>query len=265
MQKITLCLLSVMFAFYAAMAQPQASISKPTTMKIEIWSDVMCPFCYIGKRKLEAALQTFEHRDKIEIEWKSYQLQPDLVTDPGKNALEHLAESKGWSMAYTKQVTAQVSQMAASVGLTFDFSKAVVANSMDAHRLLHFANNYGKANALGELLFKAYFTDGKNIADHSTLTALAVQAGLPQAETLAMLQSTQYTDAVRQDIYEAAQLRVGGVPFFVFDNKFAISGAQETAAFQQTLIKAFAEWQQKQPATLTIQEGAVCKPSGECK
>ncbi len=235
-------------------------------MKVEIWSDVMCPFCYIGKRKFEAAMAQFPQRDNIEVVWKSFQLQPDLKTDPTKNTIEHLAESKGWTMAYAKQAVSQVVAMAESVGLKYDFDKAVVANSFDAHRVSHFAATQGKGDAMEEELFKAYFIDGKNTADHATLTSLAVAIGLDEAAVKNVLSENIFVDDVRKDIYEAAQVGVTGVPFFVFNEKYAVSGAQESKVFLEVLQNSFAEWKESnQSGTVQVTEGAVCTPKGECK
>lgn len=236
-------------------------------MKVEIWSDVMCPFCYIGKRKFEAALKQFPNSNHVEVEWKSFQLQPDLKTDPTKNTLEHLAQSKGWSIDYTRQVAAQVTQMAKEVGLHYDFEHAVVANSFDAHRLAHFAKQYGKGDAMEEQLFKAYFTDGKNTADHNTLVALAASIGLNEAEVREMIASDKFADSVRYDIAQAVQLGISGVPFFLFNERYAVSGAQEVNVFLNTLRKSFYEWEADQPkaAVIDAAPGANCKPNGDCK
>lgn len=206
-------------------------------MKVEIWSDVMCPFCYIGKRKFEQALREFPQRDNVEIEWKSFQLNPSMMTDPSRNISEFLAEHKGISIAQAKQMNDRVTAMANEVGLHYDFDKAIVANSFDAHRLTHFAKNHGVQNALEELLFKAYFTEGKNTADHETLIAIGVEAGLNSDEIRTMLASSQFTDDVNNDIYEARQVGARGVPFFVFDNTYAVSGAQPSELFLQVLNK----------------------------
>ncbi|MBL7799886.1 MAG: DsbA family oxidoreductase [Chitinophagales bacterium] len=235
-------------------------------MKVEIWSDVMCPFCYIGKRKFETALAQMPDSAAIEVTWKSFQLQPDLVTDTTKNTITHLAESKGWTMDYTRQAIGHVMQMAEGVGLHYNFDKAVVANSFDAHRLSHYATAMGKGNEMEEELFKAYFVDGKNTADHATLMALAVHVGLDEQAVKAVLQSDKYAAEVRQDIYEASQVGVSGVPFFVFNNKYAVSGAQDSKVFLEVLQKAYAEWESANPtAVIEVKEGAVCTPKGECK
>ncbi len=207
-------------------------------MKVEIWSDVMCPFCYIGKRRFENALEQFPGKEHVEIEWKSFQLNPDMKTDPSKSINDFLAEHKGISVAQAKQMNDRVTAMAAEVGLQYDFDKAIAANSFDAHRLSHFAKRYGKQDAVEEALFKAYFTEGKNTADHETLVALAAEAGLNADETRAMLSGTDFADAVNNDIYEAQQVGARGVPFFVFDNTYAVSGAQPSELFLQMLKKA---------------------------
>ncbi len=219
---------------------------KPT-MKVEIWSDVMCPFCYIGKRKFETALQNFPQKEEIKVTWKSFQLQPYLITDPTKNTLQHLSETKGWSMAQTRQVTARVINMAKGVGLNYDFDKAVVANSFDAHRLMQFAKTKGKGNDIEEALFKAYFVDGKNTADHKTLTDLGVSIGLNEEEVKGVLASDKFANEVKRDIYESQQVGVTGVPFFVMNDKYAISGAQEPDSFLQVLNRSYKEWKAENP------------------
>jgi predicted DsbA family dithiol-disulfide isomerase len=206
-------------------------------MKVEIWSDVMCPFCYIGKRKFEQALGQFPGNAAVEVEWKSFQLNPDMQTDPSKSINDYLAEHKGIPVARAKEMNERVTEMAAEVGLTYRLDNAVVANSFDAHRLSHFAKKYGKQDAVEELLFKAYFTEGKNTADHETLVSLAEEAGLQGEEVRSMLSGTDYSDEVNRDIYEASQVGARGVPFFVFDNRYAVSGAQPSEIFLQVLNK----------------------------
>lgn len=233
-------------------------------MKVEIWSDVMCPFCYIGKRKFEKALANFSHKDEIEIEWKSFQLNAGLKTDPTKSVTAYLAEIKGWTLDYAKQMNDHVTGMAKEAGLHYDFDKAIVANSFDAHRLLQLAKKYKKGDALEERLFKAYFTEGKNTADHETLLQLAEEIGLPGEEVKKMLSSTEYSDAVQKDIYESRQIGVNGVPFFVIDRKYAVSGAQAPETFLKMLNTTWAE-HEKEKAALSIQNGAVCTPEDGCE
>jgi predicted DsbA family dithiol-disulfide isomerase len=234
-------------------------------MQIEIWSDVVCPFCYIGKRKLEKAIEKFPFKDKITIEWKSFQLNPDQKTNPSISTLEYLAESKGWSMEQTREITSNVVNMAAVQGLEFDFEKAVVANTRNAHRLIHLAKESRKGDAMKERLLKAYFSEGKNVDDFSTLISLGKEIGLEEEKIKMMLESDQFAAAVVQDIYESRQLGVKGVPFFVLDRKFGISGAQPDEVFEQTLEKAWVEFAKKNPVLDMVgnAEGESCDVDGK--
>lgn len=234
-------------------------------MKVEIWSDVMCPFCYIGKRRFEEALQQFGHQEEIDIEWKSFQLNPDLQTDPSLIVTQYLADIKGWNLDYARQMNAHVTGMAAEVGLTYDFDRAVVANSFNAHRLIHLAQKYYSGDAAKEALLKAYFTDGKNIDDPQTLIELGLSIGLSAPEVQQMLDSDIYADAVKHDIAEAQYLGIRGVPFFVLNNKYGISGAQAVPVFTESLQKAFGEWKEEHAtSSLEISEGESCGPDGNC-
>lgn len=210
-------------------------------MKVEIWSDVMCPFCYIGKRKFEKALAEFDGKEKVEIEWKSFQLNPSQITDPGKNINQYLSEVKGWSLEQAKEMNERVTAMAKEVGLNYNFDKAIVANSFDAHRLIQLAKRKELGDQMEEALFKAYFIDGKNTADHATLISLAADAGLDEAEAKAILESGIFADEVEADIELAQQIGVRGVPFFVFDRKYAVSGAQPPEVFLDTMKKVVHE------------------------
>src|SRR5699024_1359264 len=235
-------------------------------MKVEIWSDVMCPFCYIGKRRFEEALAQFDHSEDIRVEWKSFQLQPNLQSRPDKNMADHLAQTKGWSTEQIAQMQQRIIDMASDAGLEFNFEDAVVANSLDAHRLAHFAKSQDKGGAAEETLFKAHFTDGKNIDDVEVLTALAESIGLDAEKTRNILKGDQYTKAVKDDIRESQKVGVQGVPFFVFNREYAVSGAQPTQAFLEALQKSWKEWNsQQQPATLDSATGDVtCGPDGNC-
>ena len=236
-------------------------------MKVEIWSDVMCPFCYIGKRRFEKALANFKDKDEIEVVWKSFQLNPNMVTNANISTTENLAKSKGWTLEYTRQMSNHVTQMAAGEGMLFDFDKAVVANSFNAHRLLQFAKTLGKGDELKEVLLYAYFTDGKNTDDDETLFALAAKIGLPEQEAKNVIENkTLFAEKVHADVLEAQRFGIQGVPFFVVDRKYGISGAQEVSAFSQTLEKAFGEWQAAQPKNkLETIKGAVCTPDVDCE
>ena len=204
-------------------------------MKIEVWSDIMCPFCYIGKRHLEAALSAFPN-EQFEIEWKSFQLDPSIVPQPDKNVYEYLAERKGMSVEESEQLHAGVVARAAEVGLDYHFEKAVISNSFTAHRLIQLAKTKGLGDAMEETFFKAYFTEGRDLNNPETLRELSVGAGLNATDVKAVLETeNMFADAVKNDISEAQQIGVRGVPFFVFDRKYAVSGAQPIEHFEETI------------------------------
>ena len=207
-------------------------------MQVEIWSDIMCPVCYIGKRKFEAALEKFPKKNEVEIIWKSYQLDPNIKEQPGKDIYSYLAEAKGQSLEWSRKMHENVVNMAKSVGLEYNFDKAVIANSFDAHRVIQLAKKHGLGDAIEERLFKAYFTEGKNFADHETLAAIGEEVGLDRKEILSLLNSNDLADNVHSDIEEGMRLGLRGVPFFVFNRKIGVSGAQDSEIFLQALEEA---------------------------
>ncbi|RKS99618.1 DsbA family protein [Flavobacterium sp. 123] len=211
------------------------------TLNIQIWSDIMCPFCYIGKRRIEEALQNFRHKDSVTIEWKSFQLDANFIAAPDDNIIDHLAEKYRKDRDWAQTMIDNMTQNAKNAGLDFHFEKAILANSFHAHRLLHLAKKYNLANELEELLFKAYLTDGKNVNDLDTLSKLGKEVGIDSEEIKQVLESNEYTKEVQQDIEQAQFIGVQGVPFFVFDNKYAISGAQPATTFLQTLERVWQE------------------------
>ncbi|ARK12767.1 DsbA family oxidoreductase [Fibrella sp. ES10-3-2-2] len=234
-------------------------------MDVEIWSDVMCPFCYIGKRKFEHALREFSHKDQVNVVWKSFQLNPDMKTEPGKNINQYLAEIKGWSLDEAKQMNDRVTAMAREVGLSYDFDKAVVANSWDAHRLIQLAKQHGLGDAAEERLFLAYFTQGRDTSDHATLLELGTEIGLNATTVQEMLTSNQFAEAVSRDIYEAQQVGARGVPFFVLDRRYAVSGAQQPDTFLNALNTAWSDWEKANPGTAASPtDGPACTPGEIC-
>lgn len=211
------------------------------TLRIQIWSDIMCPFCYIGKRRLENAITQFGHQDAIEIEWKSFQLDPNFIASEDDNLVEHLAEKYRKDKEWAIEALDNMTQNAANSGLEFHFEKAIMANSFNAHRLLHLAKQHHLSSELKELLFKAYLTDGKDINDKETLKQLGIQIGLNAYEIDEVLNSNSYSKEVKEDIQMAQKIGIQGVPFFVFDNKYAVSGAQHVETFVKTLEKVWKE------------------------
>jgi predicted DsbA family dithiol-disulfide isomerase len=237
-----------------------------TKMKVEIWSDVMCPFCYIGKRKFENALAKFADSNYIEIEWKSFELNPNLKTDTTKSTAQYLAEQKGLPIAQVKQMIAHASNMAAQVGLNYQLETAIVANSFNAHRFSHYAKSKGKQHEAEEELFKAYFILNKNTDDKNVLLELGSKIGLDAAELKTVLDSDKYANEVRADENEAMNLGIQGVPFFIFNRKVAVSGAQDESVFLKALQQTYPEFRKANPIQkFDVIEGAVCKPDGTCE
>ena len=211
-------------------------------MKVEIWSDIMCPFCYISKRHFEKAIAQFEQTHSIEIEWKSFQLDPTIPKSVEKvSVYQYLADAKGISFEESKKMHDNVVQSAKNVGLTYNYDNAIIANSFDAHRMIQFAKSVELGDQVEEALFKAYFTDGKNIGDFNDLMDIGESIGLNKLDLKAVLESEQFANEVKNDIAEAQKIGVRGVPFFVFDRKYAVSGAQPISVFIETIEKVLSE------------------------
>lgn len=230
-------------------------------MKIDIWSDIRCPFCYIGKRKFENALEKFPHNNSVEVNWHSFELDPTLKTNTEINATEHLASIKGIPKSRAEEMNQYVAKMAEEVGLRFTFDKNVVANSFKAHRLIQLAKTKGLSDAAEEALFKAHFTEGKNIDDKKTLEDIALGIGLRSEEVNKFLNSDSFTKEVRQDEMQAQTFGIHGVPFFIFNDKYAVSGAQPSETFLEVMNKTWEEFKEK---PLIIQEGESCSVEGNC-
>lgn len=235
-------------------------------MKVEIWSDIMCPFCYIGKKNYEAALKQVPGAEDVQIEWKSFQLDPTIPNDgSSQSELAYLAERKGMSEAQAKGMLENVTNTAKASGITMNFGSVIVANTLNAHRLLHFAKSKQLGSELKEKLFEAHFMDGVNVGDFDELIRLAAAVGLDADESRKVLESDAYAYEVSQDIQEAQNIGVRGVPFFVIDRKYAISGAQPVDVFAQTLDKSLAEWKETQSKSgFDVISGPSCSPEEGC-
>ncbi|EPR28938.1 FrnE protein [Geobacillus sp. WSUCF1] len=226
-------------------------------MKIEVWSDFVCPFCYIGKRRLEQALEPFPHRENVEIVFRSFELDPNAPNETPLTIHEIIANKYGISLEEAKRANADIGRQAEAVGLTFRFETMKPTNTFDAHRLAQYAKEKGKLNDMVERLFYAYFTESKRISDRNVLLAIAEAAGLERTEAEEVLASGRYTQEVRRDEEEAAALGIRGVPFFVFNGKYAISGAQPVDVFRRALEKVWEE-EQSRPLQLLGEEGRAC-------
>jgi predicted DsbA family dithiol-disulfide isomerase len=230
-------------------------------MKVEIWSDVVCPFCYVGKRKFEKALSQFAHRDDVQIEWKSFQLTPDFVPVPGESIHASLAKKKGVPEAEGRRMNDYMTQVAKEVGLDYNFDQTIPANTFLAHQLIHFAAHHGQQGAMKERLFAAYYLEGQDINTLDTLLSLAAELGLDADAARQALLAGTYANEVRRDEYEAQQIGVQGVPFFVFEDKYAVSGAQPSEVFAEVLTTVWAEAHPKTQPTV-LASGPACGPEG---
>lgn len=233
-------------------------------MTIDIWSDLMCPFCFIGKKNLDTALAQFPDRDQTAISWHSYQLAPDFYPKAGKNAHEILAEYKGVPVEEATQMNAYVADMAARSGITFDMDRMQWANTFLAHRLLQWAKQYGSVHSLEQRLFEAVFCNGENIGSVDVLLAITGEMGLPVNEATAVLNSTAYTEEVRQDIRQSMALGLRGVPFFLIDNKITFSGAVQPADFLRVITESYANWKAENPQSISL-DGESCGIDGICE
>lgn len=228
-------------------------------MNVDIWSDVACPWCFIGKRRFEAGLRDFAHADEVEITWHSYQLDPSLPEHYDGSEVDYLAERKGMPRDQVRQMFGHVTAQAAGEGLHYDFDNLVVANSLRAHHLLHLAAQHGVADAVKEDLLSEHFEKGADIGDQDVLVAIGQRHGLQSADVVSALDDPRVRAEVEQDFAQARAYGIQGVPFFVLDGKYGVSGAQPAATFTAALDQA---WSESHPLVMQGAEGAVCGPDG---
>ncbi len=231
------------------------------SMRIDIWSDVVCPWCYIGKRRLEAALADFEHADEVEIHFHSYELDPAAPKVASERTLEALGRKYGGGVEGARRMMDQVEAAAAGEGLLFRLGETMHVNTSDAHRVLHLAADHGVQGALKEALLAAHFTRAENVSDTDVLVRHAVAAGLEESRVREVLSSDEYADAVEADIRQAASLGATGVPFVVVDGKYGVPGAQPADVFGQVLQRA---WDDAHPQVQLVTGGdaEACGPDG---
>jgi predicted DsbA family dithiol-disulfide isomerase len=218
-----------------------------SSVQVEVFSDVVCPWCYIGKRRLEQALQAFPHADAVTVTYRSFQLDPSTPRDVNGTLTERLATKYGVSLAQAEAMNRRVTDVAATVGLDFRLDRAHPANTLDAHRLLQHAAEHGRQGELKERLMRAYFTEGGRVGDHAALAGYAADAGMDADRAAAVLGSDEYAEAVRADLSLARSFGISAVPFFVIDRRYGVEGAQESAVLLQTLETA---WSEANPLTV---------------
>jgi predicted DsbA family dithiol-disulfide isomerase len=237
-------------------------------VRVEIWSDVVCPWCYIGKRRFEAALARFDQRDRVEVVWRSFELDPSSTSataagaDAGPDYADRLAVKYGTDRAGAQQMLDTMTATAAEEGLDFRFASAPRANTFDAHQVLHLAGEHGRQDAVKERLLRGYFTEGEAVGDRDVLVRLAGEAGLDPDLTRAVLSEQRYADAVRREEDEAHRLGIGGVPFFVVDRRYGASGAQPPEQLLEVLRRT---WAESQPLTVLANDDdtdTACGPDG---
>jgi predicted DsbA family dithiol-disulfide isomerase len=230
-------------------------------LRIDVWSDIACPWCYVGKRRLEAALAKFPHREAVEVVWRAFELDPSAPRERDNKVsyAERIAKKYGSSVTEADGMITRMTDVAAADGLDFRFDRIRSGNTLDAHRVIHLARAHGKQDAVKERLLRAYMTEGEAIGDPEVLVRLAAEAGLDPEEVRAMLASDAEVKEVRADEDEARQLGISGVPFFVLGGKYAVSGAQPTEVLLGALTRA---WEDAQARPATFAEGAACGPDG---
>ncbi|NYF98500.1 DsbA family oxidoreductase [Janibacter cremeus] len=231
-------------------------------MQIDIWSDIACPWCYIGKRRLETALADFPHRGEVGVTWHSYQLDPTLPEHYDGTSAEYLASRKGFPVEQLEEMSRHVAEQAVGEGLAYDFDSLVVANSARGHELLHLAKDRGLGDEVKEALLSAHFEHGADIGDVDTLVRIGAAAGVDEGEIRASLADGRYKAAVASDIDMARQIGVTGVPFVVVDMKYAVSGAQPPEVFREVIDKA---WAEQAPAIQVVDsstDAQACGPDG---
>jgi predicted DsbA family dithiol-disulfide isomerase len=227
-------------------------------MKVEIWSDIACPWCHVGKRRFESGLARFEHRDEVEVIWHSFLLDPHAPADLGESQDVLLARKYGCSLAEARAMDDRMTAEAAKEGLNFRFDLVRVGSTVDAHRLLHLAESKGLGMEAMERLMKAYLEEGVLMSDHESLVRLGAEIGLPECDVRFMLQGDEYADAVQADLQRAQELGISGVPFFVIDGKYGVSGAQPAEAFLSVLDEV---WAKSRPLQM-VGAGEACGPDG---
>jgi predicted DsbA family dithiol-disulfide isomerase len=239
-----------------------ARLNEAPTLAVEVWSDIACPWCYVGKRRLEAALSRFAHREAVALSWRSFELDPAAprVSAPVTPYAQRLATKYGMPLARAEDRIQQLTDVAAADGLELRFDRVRPGNTFDAHRLLHLAAERGRQDVLKERLLRAYFTEGEAIGDPGALTRLGGDAGLDPDEVRAVLAADTYARDVRSDEERARALGIHGVPFFVLGGRYGLSGAQPAEVLLQSLDQAWADLEQR--ADPPVQAGPACGPDG---
>ena len=230
-------------------------------LRVDVWSDIACPWCFVGKRRLEAALERFPHGDEVDVVWHAFELDPTAPRerDVSQSYAERLASKYGFPVAQAQARISQMTETAQADGIAFDFERIRPGNTFDAHRLVHLGQELGSQDAVKERFLQAYLSEGEAIGNPQALQRLAVEAGLPTADVERVLSTDLYAKEVRGDEANARELGISGVPFFVLDQRLALSGAQPADVFLSALTQA---WETRASAPEVFAEGDACGPDG---
>lgn len=246
---------------YAVSQSKQKVNMNSEKVVVEIWSDVVCPFCYIGKKKMEKAVAKLGAQEKVEIIWHSFQLDPSFPKGTSTPSMQYLSQSKGLPLEQVNMMGAQLTQQAKAYDIDFRFDKAKSFNTWDAHRLIQWAKTLHKSNELKEAFMEAYFTNGIDLSNRENILAIVVKVGLNKEQASQILNSDAYTEEVQHDIYQSRQLGIRGVPYFLINETSAISGAQNDQVFENAISMALKELK----TSSTQGPEGVCEPNGKCK
>jgi predicted DsbA family dithiol-disulfide isomerase len=244
-----------------SISQSNNNAIQPKKVIIEIWSDIVCPFCYIGKKKMELAIKNLKAENQVEIIWHSFQLDPNFPTDTSISTNEYLVQRKGYPQDQVTMITTLLIEQGKDYNINFQFEKARSFNTLNAHRLIKWAKEYGKDNELKEALMLNYFTKGVDLSITDSLISIVEQVGLNSTTAKQILETNQYQDDVQSDINQAQKLGIRGVPYFFINKKASISGAQNNKVFENTLVSALKDIKPLDNSSL---EG-ICIPNKECK
>jgi len=258
---LTISIFVIAASFMVGTSAKEKVIMKEDKVKIEIWSDVVCPFCYLGKEKLEKAIDKLNAEDKVEVIWHSFQLDPDFPKNTSVPSMKDLSERKGYPLQQVEAMCGQLADKGRSYGIDFQFDKALTFNTFDAHRLLQWSKTQNKSHELKEALLLAYFTKGDDLSKKENLRKVADKVGLAKAEGLKILLSNRYAEEVNYDIDRARKLGIQGVPYFLINESVSISGAQDDTVFENALSAALQDMAQNAFSNAT----GICIPNKECK
>lgn len=225
-------------------------------MKVEIWSDIVCPFCYIGKTKFQKALAQFEHKDQVEVSYRTFQLDPSAPKESNLTINQYLSQKHGIPVEQAQNMNQQVVAEAKKVGLNYDFDHLVVTNSFNSLQFVYFAKAFNKMGTATERLMKAYFIEGLDISSYRVLASIAEELGLDSQTAIQALKEKCYATEIAQDRKDSQQIGLQGVPFFIFNDKYSVSGAQSIEAFLEVLNKVWAEEEQNRPKPAA--DGSYC-------